>query len=229
MTLSDYLSLGLSITALVFSIATFVYNTYEQYLKAAKLQLVLGSELKFGFLDGRSTLGFWVPVALANQGAVDAVVLRIEGELTRSGGAPVPVQWYTVGNYDGAKDRFVPMGWTDTLIVSSRKATTTWIGLHTTVDVARPVESGVYTLTLRVFAPVNARRRAQRVDRDGKALPATSWAGQLTLEAQTTPEVPRRAADEAGLNLSGAQLVHLTGATPQSVTALVPGLKSLVG
>ncbi|HET9168187.1 MAG TPA: hypothetical protein VFN97_02090 [Actinospica sp.] len=220
MTLPDYLTLGLSIVAFVFSIITFVYNTYEQYLKAARLQLVLGSQLRPGFLDGQQKIGFWVPVVLTNQGAVDAVVLRIEGELTQQGGKPVGVEWYTVGDYDGAKDEFIPKGWTDTLIVSSRKATTTWIGLRTTSDVAMPETDTDFTLTLNVYAPVVRRRAAQE-------RLATSWTGTLTLQTDKMAEVTKPAAGAPAFDLRGGQFVHLQASAPRSVTALVPGLKDV--
>jgi|SRR6266568_6837613 len=110
MTLPDYLTLSLSITAFAFSIMTFVYNTYEQYLKAAKLQLVLGSELQAGFLDGKQKFGFWVPVALANQGAVDAVVLEIKGVLTGPDAKEVQVEWCTGGDYDLQLHVLAPVG-----------------------------------------------------------------------------------------------------------------------
>lgn len=217
MALSDYLTLGLSIVAFVFSIITFLYNTYEQYLKAAKLQLVLGSQLRPGYLDGQRKIGFWVPVVLTNQGAVDAVVLRIQGTLTRQGGQPVEVEWYTVGDYDGAKDEFTPKGWTDTLIVSSRKATTSWIGLRTTSDVQLPETDTTFTLTLNVYAPVLRRQAAQE-------RLATSWTGTLVLKTGKMAEVSKPTADAPAFDLRGGQFVHLEASTPRSVTALVPGL-----
>ena len=226
MTLPDYLTLSLSIVAFVFSIITFVYNTYEQYLKAAKLQLVLGSELQAGFLDGKQKFGFWVPVALANQGAVDAVVLEIKGVLTGPDSKEVQVEWCTVGDYDGANHQFVPKGWTDTLIVSSRRATTAWIGLQTAGDVTTEITGGDYNLRLHVLAPVGGRRGV-RTKRDGTRIPAASWTGKLTLTQAQAQEVqaPRAAAPVAGFRLSDMQLVTVQGATPRNAIALVPGLR----
>lgn len=207
MTLSDYLTLGLSILAFGFSIITFVYNTYEQYLKAAKLRLVMGRELKFGYLDGTQRLGFWVPAVLTNQGAVDAVVLSITGSLTfPDGTTKADVEWYTVGDYDGTKDQFTPKGWTDSLIVPSRKATTNWIGLRAERDVPVSTPGGSYTLTLHVEAPVGARRGARS---------ATTWTGTLDLGPNKMLE-------------GSVRVVELSG-TAQNVTALVPGLKALLG
>ena len=228
MTLADDFTLALSGLAFVFSIITFVYNTYEQYLKAAKLQLVLGRDLKSGYLDGSRKLGFWVPAVLANQGAVDAVVLEIKGTLTGPNKTPVEVEWYTLGDYDGQTGQFVPKGWTDTLIVSSRKATTTWIGLRTKTDVPQPVPAGDYTLTLEVDAPVN-RRWAARAGRGATSRPAASWTGQLSLEAALA-EGSRSTTTVGGLNLNlnDARVVEVMGATPQSMTALIPGMKELL-
>ncbi|HWG25146.1 hypothetical protein [Actinospica sp.] len=232
MTLADALTLCLSIVALVFSITTFLYSTYEQYLKAPKLQLVLGRELKSGYLDGTRKLGFWAPVVLANQGAVDAVVLEIRGTLTRPDTTTVGVEWYTVGDYDGGLGQFVPRGWTDTLIVSSRKATTAWIGLRTKTDLPYPVPAGVYTLALEVDAP----KRGHWAGRAGRAAsrPATSWTGQLTLQ-ESVAEASDSIKIEPGLNvrnsafnLRNTQMAEVTGATPRSVTALIPGLKDLL-
>jgi hypothetical protein len=227
-TLADDLTLALSGLAFAFSIITFVYNTYEQYLKAAKLELVLGRDLKSGYLDGSRKLGFWAPVVLANQGAVDAVVLEVKGMLTVPAGTSVEVEWYTLGDYDGATGQFVPKGWTDTLIVPSRKATTTWIGLRTKTDIAQPVPAGDYTLTLEVDAPVR-RRWAALAGRGSTSRPATSWSGQLTLQAPLA-EGSRSARTLGGLNLNlnDAQVVQVVGATPQSMTALIPGMRELL-
>lgn len=227
MTLPDYLTLGLSSVAFVFSIVTFLFNTYEQYLKAAKLQLVLGSQMRLGYLGGNTKLGFWVPVALSNQGAVDAVVLRIEGDIAGPGDAKAEVEWYTVGDYDGATNQFVPKGWTDTLIVSSRKATTTWIGLRTTTDVSEPVPEGVYTLTLKVYAPISARW-ARRASQTGHQRPATTWTGKLTLQSERVVTVPTAGTTDRGFDLGGAQLAHLTGVTRQSFTSTVLGVEDLL-
>ena len=227
MTLSDDFTLGISILALVFSVITFAYNTYQQYLKAAELGLVLGSELTFGFLDGQRKLGFWVPVALTNQGAVDAIVLKIEGTLTGAGDRPLEVEWSTVGDYDGANNRIVPKGGSNMFVVSSRKATTTWIGLRTTTEVPQTVDEGTYALNLKVYAPVGARRRARRVGRN----PAARWSGDLALKRTTTmtTEAPENVAGGFDFKLLDSQVAHLVGTTPQSATALMPGLRDLIG
>lgn len=230
--LADDLTLALSGLAFAFSIISFVYNTYEQYLKAAKIQLVLGRNLTSGYVDGSRKVGLWAPVVLANQGAVDAVVLEIKGTLTAPGGKPVGVEWCTLGDYDGAKRQFVPNGWTETLIVPSRKAITMLIGLRTETDLPQPVPAGEYTLSLEVDAPVGRRWHwpwTARAGRGAASGPATSWTGQLTLQAALAQgSRSSRTLGGLTLNLNDAQVVDVIGATPQSMTALIPGMRDLL-
>lgn len=218
MTWSEYVALILSLLAFVLSILSFVFNAYQQYVKAAKLRLVLGRELKYGFLDGSKQLGFWVPVALSNQGAVDAIVLKIEGGLAGPDARLAKLDWYTVGEYDGTDGTFTPKGWTDTLIVSSRKATSAWIGFRSSSEEMETVEAGDYTLTLSVDAPVGSSGRKQG---------AATWTGTLSLATDDIKNVPKVAATPATLALNHAQTLTLTGSSAQNATATLLGLKGL--
>lgn len=226
MSLSDVLSTG----AIAVSVLTFVVTIYEQYLKAAKLQLVLGTQMRFPDGGEQTNVDFWAGVAIANQGAVDAVILDINGTLTNTNGASTTVDWYTFGDLDPTKGTFVAKGWTETLIASSRKATTTWIGFSTKEALAGLLVPGLYSLQLTVLVPVSGiRLLATFGSPSATRRTAVTWTGTFELTAEQIERLKPRAAAEAAEIVGKPLVIEVTGAERwlrrQSATAVLPGAK----
>lgn len=239
------LSGALSIAAIIISLATFAVTYYEQYLKAAKLQLVLGRELWLSYGRGDVKLGFWASVVVTNLGALDAVVLDINGTLTDPDGRQAQVDWYVFGDFAPNSSEFISKGLAETLVAPCRKASTCLIGFSVTptlpstrtdsqaagtAPILKPdVE---YTLVLNVVVP---RRRAplfgvaKGSDRMQRA--AVTWSGTFQLTADAAAYLAGSRVAEAAGQTTDAQRVQLTGSAsrgwPQNATAAIPGAGQL--
>jgi hypothetical protein len=229
---------GLSLVAIVISFLTFAITTYEQYLKSAKLQVILGRQIWLLGGRGPGSLGFWASVAIVNQGAVDAVILRISGGLSRPDGSlAAKVEWQALGGYasdekpgvaaDPMVPRFVIKDWTETLVASSRKAATNWISFRIlpAPDGGHPDlgSDTTYTLSLEVYVP-DTRRPSPRRGRPhrGERL-ALDWSGSFHLSAADVASLTRQA--DAGI-AAGPGLVisaDMTGTSRQSPVASITG------
>jgi hypothetical protein len=182
----------LSIVAIIVSFVTFAITTYEQYLKSAKLQLILGKDIALSYGPQFSYLTLWASVSLVNQGALDAVVLRISGQLTDHQSVTVPVEWQALCDFEmvdkkkGSQPQFMFKDWTEALIASSRKAATSWISFNTdrsaNAESPRLKPDTVYSLQLDVYVPMtrwsllgsfNKRSTSDHL--------AASWAGSFQL------------------------------------------------
>jgi hypothetical protein len=236
----------LSIAAIIISLATFAVTYYEQYLKAAKLQLVLGRELWLSYGHGDVKLGFWASVVVTNLGALDAVVLDINGTLTGPDGRQAQVDWYVFGDFAPNSSEFVSRGLAETLVAPSRKASTCLIGFsvtptlpstrtdsQATASAAPILKSGVdYTLALNVVVP---RRRAPLfglAGRPGEAQrTAVTWSGSFKLSSDAAAYLAGSRVAEAAGQTTDAQRVQLTGDAsrrgPQNATAAIPGAGQL--
>jgi hypothetical protein len=245
MSLSDVLSVG----AITVSVLTFVVTLYEQYLKAAKLRLVVGGKLWLSYAHGQEDLGFWASVALSNLGAVDAVVLNMNGTLAGADGWQASVRWYAFGDFappkavrgsgrdgggpeSGGEPEFVSKGWTETLVAASRKATTNWIGFSLP-KLPGPLRPDVpYVLTLTVKVPVQGVSLLGLFrPRDAQQRTAATWTGRFTLSPQDVSDLERYGEADAANRIARSLLVEVTGAAPwfrrQSATAVLPGAKQL--
>lgn len=182
----------LSIVAIIVSFVTFVITTYEQYLKSAKLQLILGKDIALSYGPQFSYLTLWSSVSLVNQGAVDAVVLRMSGRLTDGQAVTVPVEWQALGDFEmvdkkeGSQPEFMFKDWTEALIASSRKAATSWISFNTdppaNAEPLRLKPDTVYRLQLDVYVPVTHwSLLGSRNNRSTSDHLAASWAGSFQL------------------------------------------------
>lgn len=240
------LSGALSIAAITISLATFAVTYYEQYLKAAKLQLVLGRELWLSYGRGDVKLGFWASVVVTNLGALDAVVLDINGTLTDPDGRQAQVDWYVFGDFAPNSSEFVSKGLAETLVAPCRKASTCLIGFSVTPTVpstrtdsqaaagAAPIldPNVEYTLALNVVVP---RRRAplfglaKGSDRVQRA--AVTWSGTFKLSAGAAAYLAGSRVAEAAGQTTDAQRVRLTGTASrrgqQNATAAIPGAGQL--
>jgi hypothetical protein len=241
MSVTDVLSVG----AILVSVLTFVVAIYEQYLKAAKLRLVFGSQLWLSYGHGRSHLGFWASVALSNLGAVDAVVLNMTGTLMGTDGWRAEVCWYSFGDF-AAPDRphggdpddkegapeLVARGWTETMVASSRRATTNWIGFRLP-KLPGPLRADVpYTLTLDVKVQDEALSLLSFVfPRDSGQRTAASWAGVFSLSPQDVEQLEGSGEADADARVERLLSVEVTGAglwfKRQGATAALPGAKQL--
>lgn len=227
---------GLSLLAILISFGTFAVTTYEQYLKSAKLQVVLGSQIWL-LRQGPGTLGFWSSVALVNQGAVDAVILRISGRLSRENGeGSVAVHWRALGGYasedtpgdsPAAGPRFAVKDWTETLVASSRKAETNWIAfalerVPTPGPQVPAARSGLepdttYNLDLEVFVPDTRRGWPGGT---GERLAAT-WSGTFCLSADETAALAHPAPGHTPAP-GRAVAADMTGGSRRSPVASIP-------
>jgi hypothetical protein len=245
MVLSDVLSVG----AIVVSILTFVVTLYEQYLKAAKLRLVVGGQLWVSYGHGRKHLGFWASVALSNLGAVDAVVLDITGTLVGTDGWEAVVHWYSFGDFaaprdgggggpddgegeDGGEPQFIAKGWTETLVAGARGATTNWIGFHLPALPGPLRPDLLYTLTLMVKVPVQGVSLLGLFHtRDAGQRTAARWTGRFTLSAKQIADLQDYGEADTAHRVGRLLLVEVTGAAQwfqrQSATAELPGAKQL--
>jgi hypothetical protein len=202
----------LSIVAIVVSVATFVITIYEQYLKKAKLQLILGEGIRLSYGFEFSDLGFWCSTAIANQGAVDAVVLRISGRISDGHSWTAPVEWVAIGAFDAPdkKDKGAPQqieikDYTETFIASSRKAVTNWIYFRIyplpTVN-GEPVhikQDTVYAFQLHAEIP---KTGWSPLGNHAANTFAGSWTGSFQLDSDDIAylESPACVADENGVN-----------------------------
>jgi hypothetical protein len=216
----------LSVVAIVISFVTFVITIYEQYLKSAKLQLILGKEIRLSYGRDFSDLAFWASVAIVNQGAVDAVVLRMSGQRTDGRSWTAPVQWQAFGDFQDAdkptesfNPTFVFKGWTETLVASSRKAMTNWISfrvfpLPSTDGGPVKLEAGEYALQLEVYVPrarwamFGSRGRQNTNERR-----AFSWAGSFTVAKDDIDFLEQSCVADADGRVQDSLIVDLTGAS----------------
>ena len=234
------LSGALSIAAIIVSVATFVVTIYEQYLKAAKLQLVLGRELWLSYGRGDANLGFWASVVVVNQGALDAVVLDINGTLTGPDGRQSKVDWYVFGDFAPNSAEFISKGLTETLVAPSRKASTSLIGFSVTPPDAQAAAGAApilepevdYTLTLDVLVPRRAAPMFGLLGGSGESQrTAVTWSGSFRLSVDVAKYMAGSRAAEAAGQPMDAQRVQLTGDAsrrgPRNATAAIPGAGQL--
>jgi hypothetical protein len=242
MSLSDVLS----VVAIIVAFATFVTTIYEQYLKNAKLQLILGEGIRLSYGSRFSDLGFWCSTVIANQGAVDAVVLRISGQVTDGRSWTAPAAWTSLGTFDvpdkqhkGGPSSIYVKDYIETFISPSRKALTNWIFFRIyplpLVD-GQPVRikpDTAYSLQLNAEIPkthwlplgnLSQRRKANSL--------AVSWTGSFQLSADDIAylESPSCVADESGWN-QASLVVKLVSTSrwlhPQSPTVPITDLRAI--
>jgi hypothetical protein len=97
------------------------------------MEIVPGYDLYMSYGRNHSALGFFMPISISNDGAKDVMVRTIEGTLAKTGDDwSAPVYWDSFVNPDsvekpGARPFFRFASWACPLVVSSRKALTTWI------------------------------------------------------------------------------------------------------
>jgi hypothetical protein len=221
----------LSVLALVFSVATFFFTAYEQYWKRPRLSLVLGDSISLSYGPEYAGLALWACVVVANQGAADAVILRIEGALTRADGWKAPIVWIGFGKYQAQalpgkpfEPSFAFVDWAEALVSPSRKASTSWIAFSGAIpDKLTP---GSYNLRLDVVTQPGKRglfgRRARR-----EAV-ACSWAGSFDISGAGASHLAAHCVGTPDRMVPDTYNVHLTGNTtrlsPGSPTATLGGL-----
>jgi hypothetical protein len=215
----------LSVVAIVISFVTFVITIYEQYLKAAKLQLILGKQIRLSYAYEFDDLAFWASAAIMNQGAVDAVVLRIDGHVTGESWT-APVEWQAFGEFQDAdkpteafKPTFVFKGWTETLVASSRKATTNWISfriypLPSSGGAPVKLSAGTYTLQLDVYVPRARVALLGSLNQQGtKERLAFSWSGSFTVSADDIATLEQSCVADADGRVQDSLILDLTGSS----------------
>ena len=234
MSLSDILS----IVAIIISFITFAITTYEQFLKSAKLQLIMGKDIGLSYGYDFSDLVFWSSVAIENRGAVDAVVLGMSGQLTDGQSWTADVEWQALGYFDiidkkkeGSQPSFIFKDWSETLVASSRKAMTNWISFRIAklpADNGKPMlleAQTPYTLHLTVNVPKRRRSLLGSLIRPNAAdRAAVSWTGSFTLSESDIDDLKSCVANENGW-VDNTVNAELTGKSqwprPQSPTSSV--------
>jgi hypothetical protein len=237
---------ALSLIAIVVSFVTFVITIYEQYMKSAKLQLVLGQDIRLSYGQGFSDLGFWSSVAISNQGAIDAVVLRMSGQLSAGQTWTVPVEWQAFGAFDSSDKNhkesppaFIFKDWTETLVASSRKATTNWIYFSISPlplvngTPARLKPETSYSLQLNVYVPKTHGWPLGRPSEQNKGdRLADTWTGSFLLSTDEISylESPPCIANDKGW-CEDSVIAKLSGASrwlrPESPTASITDRRAI--
>jgi hypothetical protein len=237
MSLSLSLSLAdwLSVIALVVSVVTFFITTYEQYWKRPRLSLVLGDSISLSYGPEYSGLALWACVVVANQGAADAVILRIEGTLTRADGWKAPIVWIGFGKYQDQvlpgkpfEPSFAFVDWAEALVSPSRKASTSWIAFSGAIpDKLTP---GSYRLRLNVVTQPRRRSAFMAVfgRRARRESVACWWAGSFEISGAGASHLEAHCVGTPDRTVPDTYNVHLTGNTtrmsPGSPTATLGGL-----
>ncbi|MGO9782676.1 MAG: hypothetical protein ACLPQY_23370 [Streptosporangiaceae bacterium] len=141
------------------------------------MAVIIGDEILLSYGQNLKDIGAIMAVSLLNNGASDALVLRIEGTLTRKdGGWTVPVTWSVffepkeIGDGDNIKRWWSFAGTVSPVIASSRKASTTWI-YFLAYPLPGPLTASSYDLTLSlVIGPKNRT--------------AAPWTGSFSLDRE---------------------------------------------
>jgi hypothetical protein len=184
----------LSIVAIIVSAGTLLATLYEQYWKRPKLSLVLGESAFISHTPQLKGPVLWACVVLANQGAEDAAILRIEGTLSTGAAAKYEIAWVAFGKYhdEEAHDRkslkplfslefessLIFSDWADALVSSSRKASASWIafsGEKLREISPGSIGSGSYNLQLDVITDNGQRGLLSTISRSAENGVACSW------------------------------------------------------
>jgi hypothetical protein len=205
MSLSDLLS----ILAIVISLASFFFTAYEQYWKRPVLSLVLGDSISLSYGPSYSGIALWACVVLANRGAEDAVILRIDGTITKAdGGWQSTLTWLGFGKYQDQaapgqpfRPFFAFVDWAEALISSSRKAATSWIAFSGPVP--GKLTPGSYTLRLNVIT--GSKRHGSST--------ACSWTGSFEISGDGVGHLEAHCVGTADGMVPDIYTVHLAGET----------------
>jgi hypothetical protein len=216
----------LSIVAIVVSMGTLLATLYEQYWKRPQLSLVLGDSAFISHLPKLEGLVFWACVVLANQGAEDAVILRIEGTLSTDTTWKDNITWEAVGKYQDEAHTGQPLveplftfrpslifsDWADALVSSSRKASASWIAFSgerlTTSDSIPP---GLYNLQLNVIAGSGQRGPFRTISRSAQNGVACSWTGSFNISDNVANQRKEGYKETPDQPASGTYSVRLQG------------------
>ena len=188
----------LSIVAIIVSVGTLLATLYEQYWKRPKLSLVLGESAFISRTPQLKGPVLWACVVLANQGAEDAAILRIEGTLSKGAASKYEIAWVAFGKYhdEEARDRkslkpifsfessLIFSDWADALVSSSRKASASWIafsGQKLREISPGSIEAGSYNLQLNVITDNGRRGLLSTISRSTENGVACSWNGSLKI------------------------------------------------
>ncbi len=216
MSLSDILS----ILAIVISLVTLFFTTYEQYWKRPVLSLVLGDSLSLSYGSNYEGIALWACVVLANQGAEDAVILRMDGTLARAdGGWQSELTWLGFGKYQDQASPGQPfqpffafVDWAEALISSSRKASTNWIAF--TGPVPSKLKPGSYSLQLNVVT--RGKRHRPSLQTPGgrtRGSTACSWTGSFEISGDGIGHLEEHCVSTADGMVPDTFTVHLAGET----------------
>lgn len=216
MSLSDVLS----ILAIVISLVAFFFTAYEQYWKRPVLSLVLGDSVSLSYGPNYEGIALWACVVLANQGAEDAVILRIDGTLTKAGGGwQSTLTWLGFGKYQDQappgqpfQPFFAFVDWAEALISSSRKASTNWIAFSGPIPSKLP--PGSYSLQLNVIT--GSKRHKLSFKMPGgrtRSSAACSWTGSFEISGAGIGHLEEHCVGTADGMVPDTYTVHLAGET----------------
>jgi hypothetical protein len=217
MTLADILS----IIAVVISIGAVLFTAYEQYWKKPQLSVVLGDSISLHY--GYQGIALWACVVIVNQGAEDAVILRIDGTLTRDKWVS-EIGWLGFGKY---KDQapagkpfdpvFTFIDWAEALISPSRKASSRWIVFSG--ESHGELTKGKYDLELNVVTQAKRRRpTSPQLRGRTRSQTACSWTGSFVITEEGASELEKDLVGGAPNRKVPADTysAHLTGDTTKS-------------
>ena len=207
----------LSVLAIVISMGTFFFTTYEQYWKKPVLSLVLGDSISLSYGPSYEAIALWACVVLANQGAEDAVILGIDGTLTKVGGGwQSELTWLGIGKYQdtapAGQPSFTLADWADALVSPSRKASANWITF--TGPAPSKLTPGSYSLQFKVVtAGKRHRLNLQAPGRRTHTGAACSWAGSFEIAGDRLGHLEEHCVGTAAGMAPDTYTVHLAGET----------------
>ncbi|MBV9380551.1 MAG: hypothetical protein JOY82_16820 [Streptosporangiaceae bacterium] len=175
-------------------------------------------------------------MVLANQGAEDAVILGMDGTLTKAdGGWRSELTWLGFGKYQDQASPGKPfqpffafVDWAEALISSSRKASANWIAF--TGPAPSKLTPGSYSLQLNVITGGKRHRGPQAPGGRTRGSTACSWTGSFEITGDGIGHLEEHCVGMADGMAPDTYTVHLAGETarlplagPTAAFGVAPG------
>jgi hypothetical protein len=225
----------LSIVAIIVSVGTLLATLYEQYWKRPNLSLVLGESAFISYAPNLKRVVLWACVVLANRGAEDAAILRVEGTLSTAAASEYEIVWVALGKYHDEeahdekslkpllalefKSSLIFSDWAEALVSSSRKASASWIAFSG--EKLSEISPGSYNLQLRVITDNGQRGLLTTISGSAGNGVACSWNGSLEIPDDKSNKLKEALETQKGapsiysVSLQGRK----SGVRPKSPTA----------